>query len=73
MVLTPLTWKAWMKNRWALFLYKNMGVRCGPFMYTTWAGEWMLIDTRGRLWRLTYQKAVGWGESPIRVEKVREP
>jgi hypothetical protein len=70
--LASPTWQERLKSRFGFFLYKLIGVRSGPFMYQTWAGEWMLVDHYGRLYRLTYQDSQRYG-SPITIELYHNP
>jgi hypothetical protein len=43
-------WRNWVAMR----VYRLTGVRTGPYMFRTWADEWVLIDHWGGVWKVQY-------------------
>lgn len=51
--MTKITWKDRINNRIGMFLYKRIGIKCGPFMFYS-RGQWWFIDHIGNIWIINY-------------------
>lgn len=64
----------YLRNWFGYWLYRRMGVRSGPFMFSQgWAGEWMMVDHRGNIWCISYDEEGAENHScPVRVSIYKE-
>lgn len=60
--------KATMKdkiNNWiAMFLYRRVGIKCGPFMFYS-RGEWWFVDHVGNIYNIRYSPNTAYDNIPL--------